>query len=322
MTTAPVSVAITGASGYIGTCLLRELEAKSGLENLVAFDNRPLPFPIHNIAAYRRDVTQPIDDQLLEHQVSTLVHLAFDARRGRNRREINETREANLLALKTVLESCVRAGVKHVVFLSSHTVYGARPDNPVPLTVRSPLRPPPDFAYGYDNLLAEQALQEFAEHQGDTKVTILRSCMVLGPTAGDHSNRGFFKRWLIEVENQNPPLQFIYEDDLARVLEIVIDRGIAGVFNVAGDGVVFYREMAKIIDSRMLSLPSFIAYPLLQLTWNLRLQSESTAASLNLVRYPILLSTGTLKQATGYRFWHTSLDALTSYANSNHLYKD
>ena len=85
MTTPPTAVAVTGASGYIGTSLLRQLEEKGAPDKLVAIDNRPLPFPIHNIAAYRRDVAQPIDDALLEHHVSTLVHLAFISRRGRNR---------------------------------------------------------------------------------------------------------------------------------------------------------------------------------------------------------------------------------------------
>ena len=51
-------------------------------------------------------------------------------------------------------------------------------------------------------------------------------------------------------------------------------------------------------------------------------QRDATAASLNLFRYPMVISTGTLKQATGYRFWHTSMDALTAYANSNILVKD
>ena len=312
-------VAVTGASGYIGASLLRHLEEHGNVDKLVAIDNRPLPFPVHNIVAYRRDVTESIQDTLAGNNVSTLVHLAFISRRGRNRREVNEIRDANLKALRSVFESCVHARVQHIIYLSSHTVYGARPDNPIPLTVRSPLRAPPDFPYGYDNFLAEQAIQEFSEHQGETKVTILRSCMVLGPTAGNYVTQAFFRRWLLEVENYNPPLQFLYEEDLARVLNIFINRGIPGIFNVAGDGVVFYREMAKIIKSRLVSLPSFLAYPLVQMAWNLHLQRESTASGLNLVRYPIVLSTGTLRQATGYKFWHTSMETLTAYANSSLL---
>jgi UDP-glucose 4-epimerase len=317
MTQQPKVVAVTGASGYIGATLLRHLEEAGGLDKLVAIDTRSLPFPVHNIVAYRMDVTQSISEILADNNVSTVVHLAFDSRRGRNRREVSEIREANLNALRGVLESCARAEVQHIIYLSSQTVYGARPGNPIPLTVRAPLRATADFPYGYDKLLSEQAIQEFSEHQGNTKVTILRSCPVLGPTAAGDVTQMFFKRWHLEVENYNPPLQFLYEGDLARVLNLFIERAITGTFNVAGDGVVFYREMAGIMKSRLVSLPSFLAYPLVQMAWNLHLQRYSPASALNLVRYPIVMSTGTLRQATGYRFWHTSMETLTAYANSN-----
>ena len=322
MQDAPQAVAVTGASGYIGARLLKKLEDEDAFRKLVAIDTSPPPAPIHNMAVYRRDVTQPIDDALLQHRISTLVHLAFISRRGRNRREVAAIRQTNLDSLNSVLESCVRAGVNHIIYLSSHTVYGAHADNPIPLTDEAPLRPLADFPYGYDKFLAEQALQEFAEQHQDKKITILRSCVVLGPTANNYVTRALFRPWLLGVQAYNPPLQFVYEDDLARVLTTVIRRGVPGVFNVAGDGVVYYREMADIIHSRLVSLPAFLAYPLTQLTWNCHIQRDSTASGLNLIRYPMVLSTGKLHQVTGYRFWHTSMEALTSFANSSLLYKD
>ena len=322
MNEAPRAVAITGASGYVGAQLLRKLEDEEGIRRLVAIDILPPPGPIHNMAAYRIDVTEPIDEPLVQHRVSTLVHLAFLARRGRNRREVNSIRETNLKALRSVLSSSVRAGVNHIIYLSSHTVYGAHADNPVPLTDGAPLRPLLDFPYGYEKYLSEQVLREFGEQYPDKRVTILRSCMVLGPSAVNYMTRAFFRPWLLGVLDYNPPLQFVYEDDLARVLTIIVQRGLPGTFNVAGDGVVLYREMTKIINSKLVTLPAFLAYPLAQACWNLHIQRDSTASGLDLVRYPILMSTGRLHQATGYRFWHTSLETLTSFANSNLLYKD
>ena len=322
MSEALKAVAITGASGYVGARLLQKLEDEAGIRKLVAIDTGPPPAPIHNMAVYRQDVTEPIDGALLHHRVSTLVHLAFVSRRGRNRREVSFIRQTNLDALTSVLESCVRAQVKHFIYLSSHTVYGAHADNPIPLTDGAPLRPLPDFPYGYDKSLSEQIIQEFTEQHQDIAITILRCCMVLGPSADNYITRAFFRPWLLGVSAYNPPLQFVYEDDLARVLTIVIQRGLPGVFNVAGDGVVFYRELAEIIDSRLIQLPSLLAYPLTQLTWNLHVQRGSTASGLDFVRYPIIMSTGRLRQATGYRFWHTSLDALTAFANSSFLYKE
>ena len=315
-------VAVTGAAGYIGHRLLNELEENEEQGKLVAFDTRPLAFPIHNVAAYRQDVTESIDDILYNHRVTTLIHLAFDSTRGRNRREVTAIRQSNLDTLKSVLDSCVRAQVRHFIYLSSHTAYGARRDNPIPLTDKSPLRPLADFPYGYDKFVSEELIQQYAEQHQELNVTILRSCIVLGPNAGNSISRALFRPLLLGVLDYNPPLQFLYEDDLARVLAIIVGREVTGVFNVAGEGVVFYREMAGIIKSKLLSLPAFLAYPLAQLTWNLGIQRDSTASGLDLVRYPMVLDTGKLRQATGYRFWHTSLETLTSYANSCLLYQE
>lgn len=316
MSTPSTVVAVTGASGYIGTRLLRELGKQDGPDQLVAIDTRHPPFPVLNVVAYRRDVTEPIADVLLHHRATTLVHLAFSARRGRNRNEVDAIRQANLDALAAVLDSCVRAGLRHFIYLSSHTVYGARPANPIPLTEKASPRPLPGFPYGYDKYLSELTIQRFAEQHTDVKVTILRSCIVLGPSGASSMTSGLFRPWLLGVLNYNPPLQFLHEDDLARVLNIIVRRKLPGVFNVAGEGVVYYDEVTEIIKSRLIILPAFLVYPLAQLTWNLRLQRDSTGSGLDLVRYPMVLSTGKLTQATGYRFRHTSLETLTSFANS------
>ena len=315
-------IAITGAAGYIGSRLLRELEENGEQRKLVAFDTRPLAFPVHNTAAYREDVTKSIDDTLYSQRVTTLVHLAFNARRGYNRREVATTRQHNLDALKSVLDSCARAQVRHFVYLSSHTVYGAHKDNPIPLSDDAPLRPLADFPYGYDKFLSEELIRDFAAQHEDIKFTILRCCIVLGPNAGNSVSRGLFRRMLLGVLDHNPPIQFLYEDDLARVVAIIIGREVPGVFNVAGEGIVFYRELAATIKSRLLSLPAVLAYPVAQLTWNLGIQRESTASGLDLVRYPIVLDTSKLRRATGYRFWHTSLETLTSFTNSYLLYRE
>ena len=315
-------VAVTGASGYIGTKLLERLEQEPSLRKLVAFDVNPLPVPIHNIAVYRKDVSGPIDEELNDQGANTLVHLAFNARRGANRREVAEIREENLETLRSVMASCIRARIGHLIYLSSHTVYGAHSDNAVPILDDAPMRPSLDFPYGYDKHLSELALEEFARAQQEVKVTILRSCIVLGYGADNSITRAFFRPWLLGLLDANPALQFVYDDDLARVMSIIIQREIPGTFNVAGDGVVYYREMAQIIKSKLINLPALLAYPAVQLSWELHLQRDATSGGLDLVRWPILMSTGKLHRTTGYRFWHTALDALTAFANSAYLYKD
>ena len=143
-------VAVTGASGYIGTKLLERLEQEPGLRKLVAFDVKPLPLPVHNIAFYRKNVSEPIEDDLNDQGATTLVHLAFNARRGANRREIAEIHDENLETLRAVMASCVGARVTHLVYVSSHTVYGAHSGNPIPIAEDAPLGrvPPADNRLG------------------------------------------------------------------------------------------------------------------------------------------------------------------------------
>lgn len=308
-------VAVTGSSGYIGSRLLQQLEEAS-LEKLVAFDIRPPRNPVHNIAVHRQDVGQPIDNLLRRHRVTTLVHLAFIRNQGRNHREVRATRESNLRTLRAVLESCSRAGVGHVIYLSSHTVYGAHRDNPVPLTERAPLRPTPEFPASYDKFLSEQVLESFADRHPETKVTVLRACPVLGPSAPGDISRVFLVPRPLGVCGYNPPFQFLYEDDLVRILATIIHRATSGVFNLAGDGVAFYREIKELMPFNLNCLPAIIAYPLTGCGWALGLQRHRRPAELDFMRYPVLLSTAGLAQATGYRLKYTSLEALTSYTNS------
>mgnify|MGYP003754571359 CR=1 FL=1 len=313
---------MTGASGYVGTKLLEKLEYAANLRKLVAFDINPLPLPVHNIAFYRKDVSEPIEDELNDQAATTLVHLAFNARLGANKREISEIHNENLETLRAVMASCVIARVTHLIYVSSHTVYGAHSDNPIPIADDAPMRASPDFPYAHDKHQSEIALEEFARAQEDVKVTVLRSCTVLGHGGDKLETQDFFRPWSFGVMNYDPPLQFVYDDDLARVISIIIQREIPGTFNVAGDGVVHYREMAKIIKSRRVNLPPFMAYPLVRLFWGLRSQMGLTSTGLDQVRWPILMSTSKLHKATGYRFWHTALDALTASTNSAYLYKD
>ena len=100
-------MAVTGASGYVGTKLLERLEHETNLRKLVAFDINPLPLPVHNIAFYRKDVSEPIEDELNDQAATTLVHLAFNARLGANKREIAEQiREDNEQFIE--LADCLR----------------------------------------------------------------------------------------------------------------------------------------------------------------------------------------------------------------------
>jgi len=58
-----------------------------------------------------------------------------------------------------------------------------------------------------------------------------------------------------------------------------------------------------------------VIYPLTQLSWWLGVQKDSPAVGLDLIRYPMVVSTGKLK-ATGFSFRYSSQEALMSFVQS------
>ncbi len=311
MTTQRKVVAVTGSSGYIGAKLLEHLEETPRLGKLVTFDTRPMAAPIHNIAAYRRDVADPMGEELNLHRVNTLAHLAFARGGSPKRRDRAIASDQNRRMLESVINSAIQAGIGHLIYLSSHTVYGARPDNPLPINEDSPLHPAPGFQYANEHRRAERVLTEFSQARPEVKLTILRCPPVLGTMAGMSLLREFYFPSALRASDYNPPLQFVYDDDLARILCLAITEELAGVFNVSGDGVVFLKELDEALEIRKFRLPLPLARPL-----NRLLGGGFTYADHNLARWPIIMSAARLHQATGYRFRHTAQEAVTAFANS------
>ena len=55
--------------------------------------------------------------------------------------DADEVRDVNIGGTRAIADAATRAGVRKLVYASSHSVYGAHPDNDFPLTESSPLRP-------------------------------------------------------------------------------------------------------------------------------------------------------------------------------------
>ena len=319
----PKVVAITGAAGYIGTRLLLQLETNLSVGKIVAFDRKPLPFPIHNLSFHQVDVAQSIRDLLRRHQVETLVHLACPYSHTNLQQNWPAVSRDNLEILEAVQTSCREAGVRHVIFLSSHRVYGNFPDNPVPVTESTPTRVQPGDFLGQATQAGDRAMRQFQQgeegepEKNGPRVTILRACTVLG-FSDDHQRADHVFPYRFWSAGENPPFQFVHEVDLARLLEAVIQQEAAGIFNVAGEGVVFLRELADITRRKLTQLPFFLAQPVARLSSGFS-DARPGAWTLNTARYPIIMSAGKVKQTLNYRFGYTSMEALNAFVNYNGL---
>ena len=122
-----------------------------------------------------------------------------------------------------------------VVYTSSAMVYGAWPNNPVPLTEDAPLRPNPGFAYATAKAESERVAVEWREANTGARLAMLRPATVLG-SERDRMTRLLRDALPAGVADPIPPVQYLHGDDLADAVVLACTRELDGVFNVAPDG--------------------------------------------------------------------------------------
>ena len=305
-------VAVTGASGYIGRGLVARLEREESIERMLAIDVRPPDrAPSSKVTFLLRDVAEPMARLLSEHEIEAVVHLAFLLKPGHSRLA---RQRVNIEGTGNVFEACAKVGVRHIVYLSSTTVYGAHPDNPPLLIEDSPVRPVKGFPYSEDKVRAELMLVDLGSRYPSLTSTILRACPVMGPSADNFIARAFSRPFLVSVQGFDPPMQLLHEDDLTEVICRCLLRGVAGTYNVAGEGGIPWSQMASTFGRRLVRVPAPLLYPLTAAAWSLRLQGDSPACGLDFIRYRWTVSTEKIQRELGFSFKHSAEDAWGAFA--------
>src|SRR5207253_6488256 len=107
------------------------------------------------------------------------------------------------------------------VYASTAMVYGAWPNNPVPLTEAAPLRPNPGFTYATSRAEIERAAVEWRDATPGARLAVLRPATVLA----DQTDR--LTRLLRDVLPSGagdgiPPVQYLHGDDLADAIVLAV----------------------------------------------------------------------------------------------------
>jgi UDP-arabinose 4-epimerase len=154
------NVLVTGGVGYIGTHTAKAL-AQAGATP-VAFDNLSTghreaalfgPLVVGDLAN-RHD----IDEALRQHKIDAVIHFAARAYVGESMADPEGYFQANVTNSLNLLAAMRSAGVGHIVFSSSCTVYG--PPEIVPITEQEPLKAM--SPYGESKLFIERALHWYS----------------------------------------------------------------------------------------------------------------------------------------------------------------
>jgi len=247
-------VAVTGAATGVGLSATRALAAHPAVGRVIGIDERRGDVP--GVTWRVLDVRDPALAGRLG-SVDTIVHLAVDV--GIDQSDHGPS-SRNVRGTQTVLTAAAAAGVRRVVLCTSAMVYGALPDNPVPLAEDAPLQGVPDGALISDLLEIEQlALRAPRTHPG-LEVTVLRPATVVGPGIDSLLTRHFEAPRLLVVRGSSPRWQFCHVDDLVTALVLAALGEVTGIVSVGCEGSMTQEEVELVSGMRRIELPLALAF--------------------------------------------------------------
>ena len=312
-------VLITGSAGFLGEATLDRVTAMDDSLLAVGLDTRQSSGPsgeTRRFISVVRDIREPVDDLLADYDIDTVVHLAFVLQPPNNASDRAEAQEINVAATERLLTACAKTGVRQIVCLSSATVYGAHQTFTEPFTETDAVNPVAGFSYSEQKIEAEKLLIRYGDEHPDCAVSILRGCVVMGPGSSNFITDSLGMRFLPAPIGANPAMQFLHIDDFASVIEAVLRQRSRGIYNIAGNGTITWREAVQAAGGTALPMPAPMLNGLIDLTWKLRLQRRSPAVGLSFIRYPWLVSTHKIESELGWKAKHSSRNALESWAAS------
>jgi nucleoside-diphosphate-sugar epimerase len=226
-----------------------------------------------------------------------LIDAADRNEEGRRARVVEATRQT--------LEAA--AGAATVVLWSSGVVYGAHPDNPVPIPETQPTRPNPEFPAA--SALAESEQVALAadpaagppDGSGEPRgagpvVVVLRGAGVWVPAWGTFLARSLMAPAMIGVRGQEPPLQCLAPADAVSALVLATSGRLRGVYNVAPDDWVPAKDAARAAGRRRLEVPQRVAQSTAERLWRAGM-SAATAGELLYQMHPWVLDNARLRRA-------------------------
>lgn len=313
-------LAITGSGGYLAHQLITRLGSDPDVEFILGLDIRPREAQVACDARFLRfDLTAPwgeLRDLFRSHAINVGMHLAWQFNPTH---DTKRHRQVDVEGTQNFLRAAAAVGLKRVIYTSSTTAYVSpgNPEKPPYLAEETPVTGTPRYLYSKHKGEVDRIVQQFITEHPEIEVLMLRPSIILGPHTRNIVSEVFrwpFHSfpWVLQVRGADPPMQFLSEEDIGEILYRAVKSEARGIFNAAGDGAIPFSEVARACGKRLLNLPSWIAYPLTEFAWTLRL-APFPSGLLDMSRYAWVADNARLKQVFGYSPRLTSRQALDSF---------
>ncbi len=293
------NILVTGAAGYIGGLAVAALARDARVGTLVALDLREpqVTAPVVPIGA---DITRAdLNGILREYAIDTVVHLASILKPPVGAPPDLAWR-VDVEGTRRLLEACIASSVQHLVVTTSGAAYGYHADNPMWLHEDAPIRGHDAFDYSRNKRQVEELLAAYRQSHPQLGQLVLRPGTVIGKGTHSPVTEIFEGPVVVGVRGSAAPFVFIWDRDLA---EIVLQGALEkrrGIYNLAGDGALTAREIARRMGKPYLPLPASLLGTCLGLLKRMG-KSAHGPETVDFLRYRPVLANHRLKAEFGYR---------------------
>src|SRR5436189_459271 len=270
-------VAVVGASGNIGTSVLRALMADSEVSAVVAVARRSADDP-GKLEWRERDVTR--DDLRPDLEgLDAVICLSWLIQPSRDQRTLSAT---NIEGSRRVFEASAQAGVGALLYSSSVGAYSRGPKER-PVDESWPTDGIETSFYSRHKAEVERILDDFEAGHPAVRVVRMRPGLVFKRDAASEIRRLFagpllpsflVRRALIALVPSTPRLRFqaVHSLDVSEAFRLALHAGVRGPFNLAADPVLDGPELGRLLDARPVATSPRLLPAAADVSWRLRLQ--------------------------------------------------
>ncbi len=172
---------VFGGAGFIGTHLLRRLQANGENSRLISVDIKRPARQVDGVEYVQADVR---DLSGFEFPDNTSLIYNFAAVHTTPGHPTHEYYETNIAGALEITRLAAQHNVPEIVFTSSISVYGPGEDRKTENSLLTPVS-----AYGYSKMLAEKVHKNWHGGEDGRKLTIVRPAVVFGAGEGGNFTR-------------------------------------------------------------------------------------------------------------------------------------
>jgi UDP-glucose 4-epimerase len=244
-------VLITGAGGSLAQTVIARLKANY---RVVLVDFRRRVRVDEGMASYQVDYNKRgFEDIFRRHDIKAVIHLG---RMGLYESTHRNRYNHNVLGTQRLLDLCLKYGIRQVIVLSTYFVYGASPYNPALLTEDAPLKASELTMDLVDSVELENLASIYLWKYPDLNITILRPTNIAGPGVLNSMSLMLSARMVPVLAGFSPMMQFIHVEDMADAIIVAFRQNKPGIYNVAPDDWVSFREAVDQCGCKALPIPS------------------------------------------------------------------